>query len=187
MSASTDEQGSIHELTYHKHEEVEDLEGYSKDGYHPVTIGDVYMSGRYRIVHKLGWGSYSTVWLARDSYSNRYVALKILVAGASQDSTEGRILRHLQITMKEDPGSSFVASLLDEFHISGPNGHHLCIATEPARGSVGESKEDHPWMFSLDVARAITAQAVFGLGAIHRAGVIHGGKTKEDTLQWTKP
>ena len=35
-------------------------------GYHPVHIGDTFQNSRYTIVRKLGWGYYSTVWLARD-------------------------------------------------------------------------------------------------------------------------
>lgn len=34
-------------------------------GYHPVEIGDVY-NGHYVIIRKLGWGHFSTVWLAKD-------------------------------------------------------------------------------------------------------------------------
>lgn len=34
-------------------------------GYHPVEIGDLY-SNRYTVVRKLGWGHFSTVWLAKD-------------------------------------------------------------------------------------------------------------------------
>ena len=33
-------------------------------GYHPVKIGDVY--SHYRVIRKLGWGHFSTVWLSRD-------------------------------------------------------------------------------------------------------------------------
>lgn len=36
-------------------------EQYCGGGYHPVYISDEIHSGRYRIVHKLGYGSYSTV------------------------------------------------------------------------------------------------------------------------------
>jgi hypothetical protein len=46
--------------------EEEDLEDYRKGGYHPVAIGDKFSNGRYVIVRKLGWGHFSTVWLARD-------------------------------------------------------------------------------------------------------------------------
>lgn len=48
-------------------EDEEDLEDYRPGGYHPVNIGDEFNSGRYLIVRKLGWGHFSTVWLARDN------------------------------------------------------------------------------------------------------------------------
>jgi len=34
-------------------------------GYHPVAIGEKYKE-RYTIEKKLGWGHFSTVWLASD-------------------------------------------------------------------------------------------------------------------------
>ena len=48
-------------------EDEEDLEDYRPGGYHPVNIGDDFSTGRYMIVRKLGWGHFSTVWLARDN------------------------------------------------------------------------------------------------------------------------
>jgi serine/threonine-protein kinase SRPK3 len=44
----------------------EDLSRYCTGGYHPVRIGDVFNNGKYRVLRKLGYGIYSTVWLARD-------------------------------------------------------------------------------------------------------------------------
>merc|ERR1719487_2110122 len=40
-------------------------DGYRKGGYHPVAVGEVYKS-RYRVLGKLGWGHFSTVWLCED-------------------------------------------------------------------------------------------------------------------------
>ena len=47
--------------------DAEPLERYRKGGYHPTHLGDRFKDGRYKIMHKLGWGGYATVWLARDS------------------------------------------------------------------------------------------------------------------------
>ena len=44
-------------------DEEEGQEGYRKGGYHPVTVGEIY-NNRYEIIRKLGWGHFSTVWLA---------------------------------------------------------------------------------------------------------------------------
>lgn len=39
---------------------------YEAGGYHPVNVGEVF-NQRYKIVRKLGWGLYSTVWLVQDT------------------------------------------------------------------------------------------------------------------------
>ena len=68
---------TIDDFHYASVDEVEDISRYRPGGYHPVQIGDMFSSfatphddprllPRYRILHKLGWGSYATVWLARD-------------------------------------------------------------------------------------------------------------------------
>ena len=46
------------------------LEDYNPtvNGYCPISIGDTL--GSYQIIRKLGWGVYSTVWLAK---SQRYI------------------------------------------------------------------------------------------------------------------
>lgn len=46
--------------------DAEPLHRYRRGGYHPIRLGDLLKDGRYKILHKLGWGGYSTVWAARD-------------------------------------------------------------------------------------------------------------------------
>lgn len=46
---------------------AEPLALYRSGGYHPVHLGDTMHGGRYKIMHKLGWGRDGTVWLARDT------------------------------------------------------------------------------------------------------------------------
>jgi hypothetical protein len=45
---------------------------YRVGGFHPVELGDVF-SARYRVLRKLGYGRYSTVWLFED---NQYFTVK---------------------------------------------------------------------------------------------------------------
>ncbi len=45
---------------YHWVDGVEDLETYVPGGFHPTHLGDELSDGRYRIIHKLGFGGYST-------------------------------------------------------------------------------------------------------------------------------
>lgn len=46
---------------------VEEPDYYKPGGFHPVTLGDTFRQDQYTILRKLGYGQYSTVWLARDS------------------------------------------------------------------------------------------------------------------------
>jgi serine/threonine protein kinase len=46
--------------------EDEGTEDYKRGGYHAVRIGDSFKAGRYVVQRKLGWGHFSTVWLAWD-------------------------------------------------------------------------------------------------------------------------
>ena len=45
----------------------ENVLNYRPGGFHPIVLGDTLKDGRYKIHHKLGYGGFSTVWVARDS------------------------------------------------------------------------------------------------------------------------
>jgi serine/threonine-protein kinase SRPK3 len=45
--------------------EEEELPDYRADRFYPVQLGEVFQE-RYQIIAKLGFGSSSTTWLARD-------------------------------------------------------------------------------------------------------------------------
>ena len=173
-SAIAIEHKSQNSLIYKWHEDIEDLERYHVGGYHPVHLQDEYSGGRYRIVHKLGYGAY---WLARDQHMYRYVALKILVAEFPQTGSESRILRHLNDSHLKHGVRNYVSPLLDDFYVDGPNGRHLCLVNETASCSIAASKEASTnWMFLMGIARAIAAQAVLGLKDIHSGSVVHGAR-----------
>jgi len=67
-------------------------ERYRPGGYHHIDIDETFSSGRYRVIRKLGWGGYSTVWLAYDSALSQLAVLKVIVAEISKTSNEARTL-----------------------------------------------------------------------------------------------
>lgn len=46
--------------------EEEAVPGYDAAYFYPVSPGDVVGNGSYAVITKLGWGGFSTVWLAKD-------------------------------------------------------------------------------------------------------------------------
>ena len=69
-----------HEL-YEVDDYTEPLQRYEAGLFYPIRIGDVLRYHTYLIVHKLGHGDSSTVWLARDIQNGKDVALKIMITG----------------------------------------------------------------------------------------------------------
>ena len=168
---------------YRPIEDVERFEYYEPGGYHPVKVGDV-LHNRYRVVHKLGHGSYSTTWMARDGQSNRLVAVKICIADLSPPVREPGILSllsrrsHTQLGPGCLPdGSTILCPLLDHFRVYGPNGCHSCLVTSLGRMSLTAAKTSSNFKpFQLEVARAIAAQLAIVVAFIHSRGIVHGGK-----------
>lgn len=57
---------AIHPLDYNCDIPAEPIHRYLLGGYHPIVLGDLFKDGRYIVLHKLGWGGFSTVWAAKD-------------------------------------------------------------------------------------------------------------------------
>ncbi|EGY20510.1 protein kinase domain-containing protein [Verticillium dahliae VdLs.17] len=154
---------------------VEHLSDYRPGGYHPIYIND-RLDKRYRIVHKLGHGTFSTAWLAIDEKASRYVAIKVGTADAKH--AEFDILSQLtqSVTSCSDTEDelSQIPIVLDRFDLSGPNGTHSCLVALPARCSLRDAREaSGSSLFQLDVARSLAAQLVLAVSLVHSQGYAH--------------
>ncbi|KAA8908801.1 kinase-like domain-containing protein [Sphaerosporella brunnea] len=173
---------------------LEDPARYQPGGYHPIAIDDELHDGRYRVIHRISHGAYSTVWMAMDqrhqsdgrgAYAG-HVAVKI--GTARYDDREASLLRRLHDTPKSHlcdrdlatadlDVSRFVVAVLDEFDIHGPNGTHHCVVTEllgPTIAAVMDCSAIQGWgRLPRDIVRRTAVQCAEALVSLHCQGIVH--------------
>ena len=177
----------------------ETLAHYRPGGFHPVCLGDTFKDDRYRIHDKLGWGGYSTVWLAKDTryvichpnpqkgfsilliYESRqqWVSIKIKSANSSKDSRELLHLQSLATNPQVDRYSIHMVQLLDHFFHKGPNGTHACLVfglLGPTVDAVVADIHEGGDVLEPETILRMTRQLLQAVTFIHKAGYTHGGR-----------
>ncbi|OAQ97819.1 hypothetical protein LLEC1_03911 [Akanthomyces lecanii] len=160
--------------------EVEDLSRYKQHGLHPIILGQVLPEAKtcvdvpdkepsYRIMFKLGFGAFSTVWMARDMVEDRWVSVKICEGSEkATKSAEVAILTEIRDTFQGKPGFNHIIQLLDTFIIKGPNGFHECIVTE-----IIASLADYSFINEASSAVSVR-QIAQAFALLHEHGIAHG-------------
>ncbi|XP_056293648.1 SRSF protein kinase 1b isoform X3 [Pseudoliparis swirei] len=167
-------------------DEQEDPNDYCRGGYHHVKIGDLF-HGRYHVIRKLGWGHFSTVWLAWDIQEKRFVAMKVVKSAEHYTETaldEIKLLKSVRNTDPSDPSREKVVQLLDDFKISGMNGTHVCMVFEVLgyhllKWIIKSNYQGLP----LPCVKSIIQQVLQGLDYLHtKCKIIHTDIKPENIL-----
>uniref|UniRef100_A0A8R1HM47 Serine/threonine-protein kinase spk-1 n=1 Tax=Caenorhabditis japonica TaxID=281687 RepID=A0A8R1HM47_CAEJA len=167
-------------------EEQEDPRDYKRGGYHPVNIGDVF-NGRYHIIRKLGWGHFSTVWLAWDTQEKRFVAMKIVKSAEHYTEAaldEIKLLLSVRSADPNDTGCAKVVQLLDEFTVTGINGQHVAMVFEVLGCNLLKLiiRSNYRGLH-LEQVRKICKQILEALRYMHeKCGIIHTDIKPENVL-----
>ncbi|KAJ0422517.1 kinase-like domain-containing protein [Aspergillus carlsbadensis] len=127
---------------------------------------------RYRIIGKLAYGQFSTVWFAHDQLLERQVALNILKADASENNQELATYLRLSALNRNHPGQRHVLELLDHFKHDGPNGTHLCLVL-PVMISDGKEMTVTGRPRNATYVRMISRQLLLGLNFLHSLNLVH--------------
>ncbi|XP_024865959.1 SRSF protein kinase 1b isoform X2 [Kryptolebias marmoratus] len=167
-------------------DEQEDPNDYCRGGYHHVKIGDLF-NGRYHVIRKLGWGHFSTVWLAWDIQERCFVAMKVVKSAEHYTETaldEIKLLKSVRNTDPRDPNREKVVQLLDDFKISGMNGTHVCMVFEVLgyhllKWIIKSNYQGLP----LPCVKSIIRQVLQGLDYLHtKCKIIHTDIKPENIL-----
>ncbi|KAG5421526.1 SKY1 [Candida metapsilosis] len=167
--------------------EEEDLKDYVPGGYHPCYIGEDYKNGKYTLVRKLGWGHFSTVWLARDNDKQCHVAVKVVRSAKHYTETaidEIKLLDKVTTSDIQHPGHQHVIQLLDTFTHKGPNGIHVVMVFEVlGENLLGLIRRYKHRGIPIVFVKQIAKQLLSALDFLHRkCGVIHTDLKPENVL-----
>ncbi|KAI1178987.1 kinase-like protein [Nemania sp. FL0916] len=155
--------------------EEETLPFYRKEEYYPMHIGQV-VHGHYQVVSKLGFGTTSTVWLARDLWDQSFLALKVHI-NTLKHNQELEIYDHLTNTPCDfdfSEAKEHVRQLKEAFKLKGPHGDHDVFIMAPMALSLSHflrARQGRP--FHLDFVQQAISQILHGLIYLHYVKVVH--------------
>ncbi|KAK4447335.1 serine threonine protein kinase [Podospora aff. communis PSN243] len=150
--------------------------------------GYVASGDRYQIVGKLGFGTTSTVWLARDLSHCRHVALKVFIHSQSlgaQVDHELSVYQRISTASKRHPGRASVRELLDSFQLAGPDGCHRCLVHPPLWESVLAFLHRNPVRRLRPTVLAVVLRRLFlALDFLHKECKIIHTDIKADNIMF---
>ncbi|RWA10851.1 hypothetical protein EKO27_g4271 [Xylaria grammica] len=154
--------------------EEERLPFYEMEDFYPMHIGEV-VGGHYQVVGKLGYGTSSTVWLARDLRDQKFWALKVHI-NTLKHNHELEVYRYLDSTPAKEYiiNQQHVRRLETSFQLHGPHGSHLVFVMAPMTMSLQiflGLRRGKP--FEPLYVQQVVNQVLVGLCYLHAVDVIH--------------
>jgi len=163
-----------------------DSNEYNKDEVLSLNVGSTFKNGRYKIERKLGYGAFSTVWLAWDQQDNKYVALKI--QNCSKDcikAAQKEIKIHEKVAADKLIDEKVVVKLLDHFeHNALGNRKHICMVFEYLGDNLLTLIKANKYKgLPLEIVKNLATQILNGLNYLHKdLKIIHTDLKPENVL-----
>jgi len=160
-----------------------DSKAYGTGGYLRVRLGDK-LHKRYTIEKKLGWGHFSTVWLATDSKTERLVALKIQKSAHHYMEAALDEIELLTAAQQKGERTNFVAQLVDNFDVHAVNGRHFVFVFELLGPDLLSLIKKYKYQgIPIAIVKQISKQILEGLDYLHvECKIIHTDLKPENVI-----
>ncbi|XP_056380632.1 SRSF protein kinase 2-like isoform X8 [Hyla sarda] len=163
---------------------------YCPGGYHPVQTGEM-LNRKYQVIHKVGWGYFSTVWLCHDLQKKKHVAVKISKSGKKFNESaldEIALLNCVNGARKKESQGENIIHFLHDFRLIGENGLHVCLVFELLGPSLLHLMKTYgPRGLPLTCVKRVLQQVLQGLSFLHKkCRIIHTDIKPENILVCVK-
>lgn len=155
---------------------------YSKNG--DEFNGDV-INNQYMLLYKIGWGSFSSVWLTYDILDDKFYALKIQTP---EDYDEGikelKIYEMIQKICKNNKNIDSLMTLKHNFIFEKEDDKYVCMVMDLMAGSLYDVIKTEKYSNGLpeEAAKKVEEQLYNSIHVLHSFDIIHTDIKPENIL-----
>lgn len=155
---------------------------YSKNG--DEFIGDV-INNQYMLLHKIGWGSFSSVWLTYDIIDDKFYAIKIQTPDDYEEGMkELKIYDMIQKICKNNKEVNTLMTLKHNFIFERGDDKYVCMLMDLMAGSLYDVIKTEKYNNGLpeESIKKIEVQLYNAINILHNFDIIHTDIKPENIL-----
>ncbi len=157
-------------------------EDYSKNG--DELTGDV-INNQYLLLYKIGYGSFSSVWLTYDISDDKFYALKIQTPGDYDEGMkELKIYEMIDKICKNNKNAQSLMTLKNSFILERDEDKYVCMVMELMAGSLYDVIKTEKYNNGLpeESLQMVENQLMSALKSLHNFDIMHTDIKPENIL-----